>query len=326
MQVLVVSDSHGNVDNMVRAVEWVQPDYAAFGDCQRDLRRGGREFPGLPWRACRGTATGAAMTRRERLRVGRRRILMSYGHTWNVKKLPMAALAYAAKECGAQVLLPRAHPQADGGQRRDADDVEPRRGGGTGSIPPAGVLTIENGKADEDRLAAREKKEQSAMFLHRCHLSASRGLFGHGRTAPSIGANTFSSYLQSPGQQGQAPSTPASGCVLALAKREGFERWWLTRRTPSIPAQGRADAEFARLTMADDLLRMEFVPGNVLTSTRQSHRAGRGGGHHRDRRDAERHPDAGTDHHGAAGDHGGQGQRGGKPVRGAAGDHGPSGA
>ena len=54
MRVLVVSDSHGNVDNMVRAVEWVQPDYVLhLGDCQRDLEA-----------LRRGTATGAAMTRR----------------------------------------------------------------------------------------------------------------------------------------------------------------------------------------------------------------------------------------------------------------------
>ena len=64
MQVLVVSDSHGRVDNMIQAVERVQPDYVLhLGDCQRDLEKLRREFPGLPMEG-RGTATGAAMTSR----------------------------------------------------------------------------------------------------------------------------------------------------------------------------------------------------------------------------------------------------------------------
>ena len=38
MTILVLSDSHGNVGNMIRAVEQVQPDQVLhLGDCQRDL-------------------------------------------------------------------------------------------------------------------------------------------------------------------------------------------------------------------------------------------------------------------------------------------------
>ena len=38
MTILVLSDSHGNVGNMIRAVEQVQPDRVLhLGDCQRDL-------------------------------------------------------------------------------------------------------------------------------------------------------------------------------------------------------------------------------------------------------------------------------------------------
>ena len=38
MRILVLSDSHGNVDNMARAVELTAPDRVLhLGDCQRDL-------------------------------------------------------------------------------------------------------------------------------------------------------------------------------------------------------------------------------------------------------------------------------------------------
>ena len=37
MTILVLSDSHGNVGNMIRAVEQVQPDRVLhLGDCQRE--------------------------------------------------------------------------------------------------------------------------------------------------------------------------------------------------------------------------------------------------------------------------------------------------
>lgn len=42
MRILVLSDSHGNVDNMARAVELTAPDRVLhLGDCQRDLRPAG---------------------------------------------------------------------------------------------------------------------------------------------------------------------------------------------------------------------------------------------------------------------------------------------
>ena len=56
MRILVLSDSHGNVDNMARAVELTAPDRVLhLGDCQRDL---------TVLRACRATVIGAAATSR----------------------------------------------------------------------------------------------------------------------------------------------------------------------------------------------------------------------------------------------------------------------
>ena len=106
VQVLVVSDSHGRVDNMIRAVERVQPDYVLhLGDCQRDLEKLRREFPGLPMEGVPGNCDWGAVDAPEVLtEYGGVRILMMHGHTRNVKASTLSAV-YAAREMGAQVLL-----------------------------------------------------------------------------------------------------------------------------------------------------------------------------------------------------------------------------
>ena len=49
MKYLVLSDSHGNVDNMVRAVEREKPDgIIHLGDCWRDAEELHELFPRLP--------------------------------------------------------------------------------------------------------------------------------------------------------------------------------------------------------------------------------------------------------------------------------------
>ena len=152
MRVLVVSDSHGNVDNMVRAVEWVQPDYVLhLGDCQRDLEALRREFPGLAMEGVPGNCDWGSYDQKERLiELGGVRILMLHGHTRNVKSSPMSAL-YAAKEYGAQVLLfGHTHrPLVD----NDGSLLTLNPGAAGDPLhPTCGVLTIENGRADVSTL------------------------------------------------------------------------------------------------------------------------------------------------------------------------------
>lgn len=65
MKVLVISDSHGKVDNLIRAVELTHPDYVLhLGDCQRDLEKLRQAFPMLPMEGVPETATTAAATSR----------------------------------------------------------------------------------------------------------------------------------------------------------------------------------------------------------------------------------------------------------------------
>lgn len=153
MTVLVLSDSHGNVDNMIRAVERVQPHRVLhLGDCQRDLAALQAQFPDIPMESVPGNCDWGSCGQPERLiELGGVRIFMLHGHTRNVKNSPMAAM-YAAKEYGAQVLLfGHTHvPLVD----NDGSLLTLNPGAAGDRLrPTCGVLTIENGHAGIRTLA-----------------------------------------------------------------------------------------------------------------------------------------------------------------------------
>ena len=153
MTVLVLSDSHGNVDNMIRAVERVQPHRVLhLGDCQRDLAALQAQFPAIPMEGVPGNCDWGSCGQPERLmELGGVRIFMLHGHTRGVKSSPMAAM-YAAKEYGAQVLLfGHTHvPLVD----NDGSLLTLNPGAAGDRLrPTCGVLTIENGHADIRTLA-----------------------------------------------------------------------------------------------------------------------------------------------------------------------------
>ena len=153
MKILVLSDSHGNVDNMIRAVERVRPcQVLHLGDCQRDLAALQAAFPGLSMTGVPGNCDWGSCDQPERLlELGGVRILMLHGHTRNVKSSPMAAM-YAAKEYGAQVLLfGHTHiPLVD----NDGALLTLNPGAAGDHLrPTCGILTIENGRPDVATLA-----------------------------------------------------------------------------------------------------------------------------------------------------------------------------
>lgn len=152
------------------------------------------------------------------------------------------------------------------------------------------------------------------MFYIGCHLSPSAGLRSMGETALSIGATTLQFFTRNPRGSKAKPIDPAdAAALLALCRENGFGP--LVAHAPyTINACFRDERtrEFARMTLADDLLRMEHLPGNL--PPRQPHGTGHGDRHRPDRRNAERHPDAGDPHHRAAGDHGRKGHGGGRYV------------
>ena len=83
MKILVLSDSHGNVDNMSRCVELVQPRHILhLGDCIRDAEDLHRLFPDIPMTCVPGNCDWGRTEQAEVLcELGGKRILMMHGHT-----------------------------------------------------------------------------------------------------------------------------------------------------------------------------------------------------------------------------------------------------
>ena len=111
------------------------------------------------------------------------------------------------------------------------------------------------------------------MFYIGCHLSASDGFLAMGRTALSIGANTFQFFTRNPrGSKAKAIDPADVAAFLALAAEHGFGT--LVAHAPytiNPCSKDEHTREFARMTLADDLRRMEHLPGSVYNFHPGSH-------------------------------------------------------
>ncbi len=106
-----------------------------------------------------------------------------------------------------------------------------------------------------------------------CHLSSSKGFFHMGKEAVSIGANTFQFFTRNPrGSKAKAIDEKDVQAYLTYAKEHGIGT--IVAHAPYTLNACSADPhvrEFARETMADDLRRMEYLPGNVYNFHPGSH-------------------------------------------------------
>ncbi len=111
------------------------------------------------------------------------------------------------------------------------------------------------------------------MFYIGCHLSASDGFLAMGKTALSIGANTFQFFTRNPrGSKAKAIDPADVAAFLELAVEHGFGT--LVAHAPytiNPCSKDERTREFARMTLADDLKRMEHIPGNVYNFHPGSH-------------------------------------------------------
>lgn len=111
------------------------------------------------------------------------------------------------------------------------------------------------------------------MFKIGCHLSASKGFLHMGKEAKSIGANTFQFFTRNP-RGGKAKPIDESDikAFLEFANENKFAK--ILAHAPYTLNACSADAgirEFAFNTMKDDLMRMEYVPGNLYNFHPGSH-------------------------------------------------------
>ena len=99
MKILVLSDSHGAVAPMVRAVELTDPDQIFhLGDCWRDGERLHDRFPDIPMEQVPGNCDFLSHEPAERLLELRgKRILLCHGHTYGVKQ-SLTTAGFAAEE------------------------------------------------------------------------------------------------------------------------------------------------------------------------------------------------------------------------------------
>lgn len=111
------------------------------------------------------------------------------------------------------------------------------------------------------------------MLYIGCHLSPSAGLLAMGKTALSIGATTMQFFTRNPrGSKAKAIDPADVAAFLALAAENGFGT--LVAHAPytiNPCSKDEHTREFARMTLADDLKRMEHIPGNVYNFHPGSH-------------------------------------------------------
>ncbi len=106
-----------------------------------------------------------------------------------------------------------------------------------------------------------------------CHLSASRGFLAMGKQAAAIGANTFQFFTRNPrGGAAKAIDTKDIDAYLQFASDNGIGK--IVAHAPYTLNLCSKDADirrFAEETFADDISRMEYLPGNFYNFHPGSH-------------------------------------------------------
>lgn len=106
-----------------------------------------------------------------------------------------------------------------------------------------------------------------------CHLSSSKGYLAMGKTATSIGANTFQFFTRNPRGGAAKPIDPYDVSAFLKYSEENDISTILAHApyTLNAAAKDTRVREFALLTMRDDIKRLEFTPGNLYNFHPGSH-------------------------------------------------------
>lgn len=106
-----------------------------------------------------------------------------------------------------------------------------------------------------------------------CHLSASKGYFAMGKTALSIGADTFQFFTRNPrGSRAKELDLEDAGKLNTLVRENNFALLLAHAPYTINPCSANPDTRtFALETMQDDLRRLESTPGNLYNFHPGSH-------------------------------------------------------
>lgn len=114
--------------------------------------------------------------------------------------------------------------------------------------------------------------EQKQLVIG-CHLSSSKGYLTMGKTALSIGANTFQFFTRNPrGGKAKAVDPQDAAALMKLAEENNFGP--LLAHAPYTMNPCAAEPrllEFAEMVMTEDLQALEYVPGNLYNFHPGSH-------------------------------------------------------
>lgn len=114
--------------------------------------------------------------------------------------------------------------------------------------------------------------EQKQLVIG-CHLSSSKGYLAMGKTALSIGANTFQFFTRNPrGGKAKAVDPQDATALMKLAEENNFGP--LLAHAPYTMNPCAAEPrllEFAEMVMTEDLQALEYVPGNLYNFHPGSH-------------------------------------------------------
>ena len=104
-RVLVLSDSHGNLNNMIYAVKTISPELIIhLGDCWADATLLQKKFPDVPMEQVPGNCDCTQEFAERVLLIEGKSVLICHGHTYNVKA-GYLNLQYGAQEKGVDVAL-----------------------------------------------------------------------------------------------------------------------------------------------------------------------------------------------------------------------------
>ena len=148
MKVLVLSDSHGNLTNMVRAVEAESPHMIVhLGDGWREARQLHGQFPMLPFYQVPGNCDFRPSEPAEQLLFWEeKRVLICHGHTCGVKTSLLTAGLKAEQDHLDAFLFGHTHkPLVD--KRGRTLFLNPGTVG-KGLRPTYGILTVEGDRID----------------------------------------------------------------------------------------------------------------------------------------------------------------------------------
>lgn len=148
MRILVLSDSHGNLSNMIRAARLTEPQMILhLGDCWRDAEKLRAIFPETAFEQVPGNCDFRSSETAEKLLIlEKKRVLICHGHTYDVKHTLVSA-EHAAEEQHLDAFLFGHTHRALRDLRGNALFFNP------GSIgdhlnPTYGILRIENGSLE----------------------------------------------------------------------------------------------------------------------------------------------------------------------------------